>query len=174
MSALVQRLRGLRLMAFDVDGILTDGHLIYTDTGAEAKAFDVRDGQGMTLLRDAGIKLALISARRSAIVERRARELGVHYCFLGVAAKLPAFMDLLAELQLDATAAGYMGDDLLDLPVLTHAGFAASVSAAPAAVRSRVHYIATRPGGAGAVREVCELILQSQGRLDELVAGYLE
>lgn len=174
MPALLQRLRALRVMAFDVDGILTDGSLIYSDTGAEAKAFDVRDGQGMSLLRDAGIELALISARRSAIVERRARELGVQHCFLGVAAKLPAFQGLLGELKLDAREAGYMGDDLLDLPVLTRAGFAASVLAAPAAVRSRVHYIAARPGGGGAVREVCELILESQGRLDELVAGYLE
>ncbi|MBL8377147.1 MAG: phenylphosphate carboxylase subunit delta [Burkholderiales bacterium] len=174
MSALLQRLRALRVMAFDVDGVLTDGSLIYSDTGAEAKAFDVRDGQGMSLLRDAGIQLALISARRSAIVERRARELGVQHCFLGVAAKLPAFQGLLAELKLDAREAGYMGDDLLDLPVLTRAGFAASVPAAPAAVRSRVHYIAARPGGGGAVREVCELILESQGRLEELVAGYLK
>jgi 3-deoxy-D-manno-octulosonate 8-phosphate phosphatase (KDO 8-P phosphatase) len=173
MATLPERLRGLKLMAFDVDGVLTDGRLVYTDTGAEAKSFDVRDGQGMTLLRDAGIKLALISARRSSVVERRAQELGVHYAFLGVAAKPPAFAELLAELSLDARVAGYMGDDLLDLPVLAAAGFSASVPEAPAAVRARVDYVTARPGGGGAVREVCELVLAAQGRLDALVAGYL-
>lgn len=167
------RVAALKLMAFDVDGVLTDGSLWYSDDGREHKAFNARDGHGIKMLRDAGLKLAIITSRRSAIVERRARELGVHYCFQGVAAKLPAFNELLAELHLDAAQAGYMGDDLLDLPVLIRAGFAATVPEAPAPLLARVHYTSRLPGGGGAVREVCELILEQQGLLAGMVAEYL-
>lgn len=170
---LVSRLRRLRLMAFDVDGVLTDGRLWYTEDGGEMKAFDARDGHGLKMLRDGGLKIAIITSRRSAIVDRRARELGVHYCFQGVPAKLPTFNELRAELGVAEDCAGYMGDDLLDLPVLLRAGFAASVPDAPAAVRDRAHWISSRPGGRGAVREVCELILSAQGQLDRLTAEYL-
>ena len=168
-----RRVAALKLMAFDVDGILTDGRLWYADDGSEFKAFNARDGHGIKMLRDAGLKLAIITSRRSAIVERRARELGVHYCFQGVEAKLPAFNDLLSELHLDAAQAGYMGDDLLDLPVLVRAGFAATVPEAPAPLLARAHYTTRLPGGAGAVREVCELILDQQGLMAGIIAGYL-
>jgi 3-deoxy-D-manno-octulosonate 8-phosphate phosphatase (KDO 8-P phosphatase) len=160
-------------MAFDVDGVLTDGRLWYAADGSEIKSFDARDGLGVKMLRAAGLKIAIITSRRSAVVEHRARELGFHYCFQGVEAKLSTFTALLTELHLDAAQAGYMGDDLVDLPVLIRAGFAASVPDAPAAVRARVHHVANRPGGDGAVREVCELILQAQGRLDAMIAEYL-
>lgn len=163
----------LRLMAFDVDGVLTDGRLWYAADGSELKCFNAHDGHGIKMLRDGGIKLAIITSRRSPVVERRARELGVHYCHQGVAAKLATFNDLLADLDLEPAQAGYMGDDLLDLPVLMRAGFSASVPDAPAAVRSRVHHVTRHPGGGGAVREVCELILDAQGRLDALIAEYL-
>ena len=168
------RLRRLRVMAFDVDGVLTDGRLWYTEDGGEMKAFDARDGHGMKMLRDGGLKIAIITSRRSAIVERRARELGVHYCFQGVPAKLPAFNELLGELGETAECAGFMGDDLLDLPVLTSAGLAATVPDAPASVRERAHWVSSRPGGRGAVRELCELILSAQGQLERLTARYLE
>lgn len=170
---IARRLEGLRLMAFDVDGIMTDGRLWYGGAGEEVKAFDAHDGHGVKMLRQAGLKVAIITSRRSQAVERRARDLGVHYCFQGVEGKQDAFAEMLAELNLDAARAGFMGDDLLDLPVLIRAGFAASVPAAPAAVRERVHYVTTRHGGRGAVREVCELILAASGRLDGLVAEYL-
>jgi len=168
------RLQPLKVMAFDVDGVLTDGRLYYTDGGGEIKTFSSQDGMGLNLLRDAGIKLALITARRSALVERRARELGVHYCYQGVQNKRQAFDEMLDELKLRPLQAGYMGDDLLDLGAMLRAGFAASVPAAPAAVRSRAHYVSTRAGGDGAVREVCELILAAQGLLDGLIAEYLK
>ena len=171
---LTARLQPLRLMAFDVDGILTDGRLYFSDDGAEFKSFHTLDGQGMKMLRDAGIKLALITSRRSALVERRARDLGVHYCYQGVAAKRDTLDEILGELKLLPAQAGYMGDDLLDLGALARAGFAATVPAAPTAVRSRAHYVTNAAGGAGAVREVCELILGAQGLLDGLVAEYLK
>jgi len=171
---LTARLQQLRLMAFDVDGILTDGRLYFSDDGTEFKSFHTLDGQGMTMLRDAGIKLALITSRRSALVERRARDLGVHFCYQGVQAKRETLDEILDELKLQPAQAGYMGDDLLDLGALGRAGFAATVPAAPAAVRSRCHYVTSAPGGGGAVREVCELILGAQGLLDGLVAEYLK
>lgn len=171
---LTARLQPLRLMAFDVDGILTDGRLYFSDDGGEFKSFHTLDGQGMKMLRDAGIKLALITSRRSALVERRARDLGVHYCYQGVEAKRDTLDEILGELKLQPAQAGYMGDDLLDLGALGRAGFAATVPAAPATVRSRCHYVTSAPGGGGAVREVCELILGAQGLLDGLVAEYLK
>lgn len=168
------RLAPLRLMAFDVDGILTDGRLWYAADGREIKSFDAHDGHGIKMLRQGGLKLAIITSRRSAVVDRRARDLGIDYCYQGVEDKLATFNALLAELQFDAVQAGYMGDDLLDLPVLMRAGFAASVPGAPAAVLARVHHVTSRPGGRGAVREVCELVLHAQGRLDAMIAEYLE
>lgn len=171
---LIARLKPLKLMAFDVDGVLTDGKLYYADDGAETKAFHALDGQGMAMLRDAGIKLALITSRRSAAVDRRARELGLHFCYQGVAAKRDTFDELLDEVKLKPEQGGYMGDDLLDLAALLRAGFAASVPAAPQAVQSRVHYVTRASGGNGAVREVCELILSAQGLLDGITAEYLK
>lgn len=173
-AELIGRLQPLKLMVFDVDGVLTDGRLYYSDSGAEMKAFNTQDGQGIRLLRDAGIKLAIITARRSDMVDRRARDLGMHYCFQGVEAKLRAFTEVIDELKLEPVQAGYMGDDLLDLPVLGRAGFAATVPAACAEVRSRSHYVTIRTGGNGAVREVCELILRGQGVYERLVAEYLK
>lgn len=171
-TTIAQRLVPLKLMVFDVDGVLTDGRLYYTDSGSEIKAFHAADGQGIKMLADAGIKTALITARRSDLVERRARDLGVHFCFQGVAAKLGAFTEVLDELKLDAVQAGYIGDDLIDLPVLTRAGFAATVPGAVADVRSRCHYVTALPGGAGAAREVCDMILRAQRLYDGLLAGY--
>jgi 3-deoxy-D-manno-octulosonate 8-phosphate phosphatase (KDO 8-P phosphatase) len=168
------RLQGIKLMAFDVDGILTNGQLLYTDGGTEIKAFDTRDGLGIKLLREAGIKLAIITARRSELVERRARDLGVHYCYQGSEAKLSAFREILTDLKLDGAQAGYMGDDLVDLPVLIRAGFAATVPEAVDAVRERCHYVTLRSGGRGAVREVCEMILRAQGHLDRALTEYLK
>jgi 3-deoxy-D-manno-octulosonate 8-phosphate phosphatase (KDO 8-P phosphatase) len=171
---LTARLQQLKVMAFDVDGVLTDGRLYYADDGSELKAFSAHDGQGMTLLRDGGVKLALITSRRSLLVERRARELGVHFCYQGVDAKRETLDALLGELKLQPAQAGYMGDDLLDLAAMARAGFAATVPAAPQALRARAHYVSSAPGGGGAVREVCELILAAQGLLPGLIAEYLK
>ena len=171
---LATRLAPLKLMAFDVDGVLTDGRLYYTDDGVETKTFHALDGQGMNMLRDSGIKLALITSRRSVLVERRARDLSLHYCHQGVRNKREALDEIMAELKLQPSQVGYMGDDLFDLGAMTRAGFAASVPGAPQAVRDHAHYVTTRAGGDGAVREVCELILSAQGVLDKLIAEYLK
>ena len=167
------RARPLRLMGFDVDGVLTDGALYFTDEGAEIKAFHTLDGLGLKLLREAGVELALVSGRSSRAVAARAANLGVARVYQGVDDKLAVFERVRAELGLEPHACGFMGDDLPDLPVLLRCGFAATVPEAPEAVRTRVHYVSRASGGRGAAREVCELILRAKGALDAAVAGYL-
>ena len=168
------RARKIRLAAFDVDGVLTDGALYYTDSGEELKAFNVHDGHGMKMLKDSGIALAIISSRRSGALEARARNLGVELLYQGVADKLAAFEALLARCAVDASACAYAGDDLVDLPVLRRCGLAVAVPDAPALVRGHAHYVTRARGGHGAVRELCELILQAQGMLAARQAEYLE
>jgi 3-deoxy-D-manno-octulosonate 8-phosphate phosphatase (KDO 8-P phosphatase) len=170
---ILKRIRGLRLMIFDVDGVLTDGTLYVSDGGTEMKAFNVRDGHGLKMLRDSGVEVAFLSARRSRAVEVRAAELGIALVELGAADKGAAFDALLARTRVSSDAAGFMGDDLVDLPVLTRCRFAASVPEAPEAVRRRVHYVTRAPGGRGAAREVCELIMQAQDTLDRAIARKL-
>ncbi|MBL8381998.1 MAG: phenylphosphate carboxylase subunit delta [Burkholderiales bacterium] len=167
------RLAGLRLMAFDVDGVLTDGRLWYAEDGSEIKAFDARDGHGLKMLREAGLQLALITSRKSAIVERRARELGIHHCLQGIEDKLSGLRGILRSTNCREDEAGFMGDDLLDLPVLARVGFAATVPDAPEAVRARAHLVTRRAGGRGAVRELCEIILAAKGELAPMIARYL-
>ena len=160
-------------MIFDVDGVLTDGRLYYTDSGAEMKAFSTLDGHGIRMLMSSGIEIAIITGRRSEVVSHRARDLGISHVLQGVAEKRPAFLGLTASLGLAPESCGYMGDDLVDLPVLTRCGFAATTREAPEIVKRHAHFISTQPAGAGAVREVCEMILKAQGKLDAALAPYL-
>jgi 3-deoxy-D-manno-octulosonate 8-phosphate phosphatase (KDO 8-P phosphatase) len=173
MDTILERARAVRLMAFDVDGVLTDGALYLTDGGEEIKTFHTLDGLGMKLLQSTGVAVALLTARQSRLVAKRAAELGVPHLFQGVDDKLAALEGLRARLGLAMSACGYMGDDLPDLPLLTRCGLAATVPEAPEAVRARVHYVSRRPAGRGAVREVCELILSAQDALDAAVGRYL-
>ena len=168
-----ERARNVRLMAFDVDGVLTDGTVFLSATGEELKAFNILDGHGLKMLRESGVHLAVLSGRESAAVERRTRELGIDHVLQGLAEKLPAFEQLCARVGVKPDECGFMGDDLPDLPVLLRCGFAASVPGAPEAVRSRVHYVTRAPGGHGAVREVCELVLAAQGTLGAALKRYL-
>ena len=167
------RARGVKLMIFDVDGVLTDGRIYLSDSGEEIKAFNTRDGQGIKLLRDNGIAVGIITARSSRTVERRARELGIELLRQGATDKANAFAELLSGQGIKAGETGYMGDDLADLPVLIRCGFAATVASAPEVVRARVHYVTRAAGGDGAAREVCEFILRAQNALEHAVARYL-
>lgn len=166
-------LADLRLMAFDVDGVLTDGSLYLSDSGEEMKAFNTLDGQGLKLLRQDDIELAIITARQSKVVALRAANLGIARVYQGVEDKLACFETLRRELGLQWNECGYMGDDLPDLRILTRAGFSATVPAAPAALRTRAHYTSRAGGGQGAVREVVEHILGARGTLDRLIESYL-
>ena len=167
------RARAIRLAIFDVDGVLTDGGLHYHDSGEETKVFDVRDGHGMKMLEASGVKLAIITSRRSNCVARRAENLGIDLLFQGVEKKLEAFQSLIGKLGIEPLACAYMGDDWVDLPVLARCGLALSVPEAPAEVRSRVHYVTRAGGGRGAVREACELIMQAQGTFDARLGAFL-
>ena len=172
-DGIAARVQRLKLMIFDVDGVLTDGTLYFSEAGAELKAFNARDGHGMKMLRQSGVEVAILSARSSRAVEARAAELGITLLEQGVADKGAAFEGLVARLRVPAAAAGYMGDDVVDLPVFTRCGFAVSVPEAPDMVRERAHLVTRTPGGRGAVREVCELIMRTQGSLERVVARQL-
>ena len=168
------RAKRLKLMIFDVDGVMTDGTLYYSERGEELKAFNIQDGHGIKMLRQSGVEVALITGRRSRAVELRAANLGITHLFQGAEDKRAAYAELLARLGLASEESGCMGDDLLDLPLITRCGFAATVTAAPVAVRSRSHYIARAGGGHGAVREVCEFILDAQGVLARAIEAHLQ
>ncbi len=173
LDATRDRAARIRLMIFDVDGVLTDGRLHFGPQGEMMKSFHVLDGHGIKLLQRAGIATAIISARQSPIVTRRASDLGITYVRQGIEDKRRAFEELCTEVDVAAAACGYIGDDVIDLPVLTRVGFAASVPGGHPEVRSRVHYVSVAPGGQGAVREVCDFILQAQGQYDAQIASYL-
>ena len=174
MQDVYDRARKIRVAAFDVDGVLTDGTLYFTDSGEELKAFNARDGHGLKMLKDGGVAIAIITSRSSRAVEARARNLGIDLLFQGVADKLVAFQDLLGRCGVGAEACAYTGDDVLDLPVLKRCGLAVAVPGALALVRRHAHYVTRAPGGAGAAREICELILHAQGTLAARYAEYAE
>ncbi len=173
MAQALERASRVRLMLFDVDGVLTDGTLYLGEAGEPIKAFNVRDGHGLKMLRDSGIEVGLLSSRRSAIVQRRAAELGVQLVAQGAADKLAVFRELIARERMAPEDCGFMGDDLVDLKVMLGCGFCATVPEAPAAVRDRAHYVTRASGGRGAAREVCELLIASRGASDEALARYL-
>lgn len=171
-STAAARAARVRLMIVDVDGVLTDGLLYYGANGEVAKTFDVRDGHGIKLLRQAGIEVAILTARESRIVATRAAELGIEHVVQGASDKLAGFERLLAATGVAAEECAYIGDDWLDLPVLARAGFAATVADAADEVKAIAHWIAPRPGGRGAVRAAAEFILRAQGRFDDLLARH--
>jgi 3-deoxy-D-manno-octulosonate 8-phosphate phosphatase (KDO 8-P phosphatase) len=164
---------GVRMLLFDVDGVLTDG-TFERHGGEEVKRFHSRDGIGFVLARRAGLKLGLVSGRKSAAVEARAQELQMSFVRLGVDDKLASVREAMAQEGLSLEELAFMGDDLPDLPVLVRVGFSATVRDAPLAVRTRVDYVTRARGGHGAAREMIEQVLAAKGLLDELVETYLE
>ena len=171
---LLSRSKLIRLVAFDVDGVMTDGGLYYSDSGEEFKRFNSLDGHGLKMLRASGVEVAIITGRTSRCVEARAKNLGITHLFQGVENKLEVMIGLLDKLKLTPDAAAYMGDDVVDLRVMRHVGLAISVPESPLLVRTNSHYVTQRGGGNGAVREACELIMSAQGTLDAQLAPYLQ
>jgi len=163
-----ERCSRIRLVIFDVDGVLTNGCLYYGAENTEIKAFHVRDGQGIKLLRQAGLACAVISGRSSQATERRLQELGVEHIHHGIENKLDTFQTLLRTLQLSTQEVAHVGDDLPDLPIMTRVGLAVAVADADEFVKQHAHWITDKPGGRGAAREVCERILETQGLLQPL------
>jgi 3-deoxy-D-manno-octulosonate 8-phosphate phosphatase (KDO 8-P phosphatase) len=164
MDTLIERANDIRLLVLDVDGVLTDGRLYFTARGEETKCFHVRDGAGIVQLLRGGLQVAVISGRDSRAVDRRMSELGVTWIRQGVEDKLTALRELLDILGLTPQSVACMGDDLADLPLLEAARLAVTVADGHPSVKSRAHFITQAPGGQGAVREVCDLILEAQRR----------
>lgn len=168
-----RRARNLDWLLFDVDGVLTDGRLIYGADGEQWKVFNVRDGLGLKLVRDAGLKIGILSGRGNAALDARAREIGFDALIQGRHDKDTAFTEFLAEHGADPDRVAYAGDDLLDLPVIRRCGLSFAPADAVPEVRERVHRVVASAGGHGAVREMCEAVLRARGDWDALVAHLL-
>jgi len=173
MQDILGRAKGIRLVIFDVDGVLTDGSLFLGDDGQEYKAFHSRDGQGMEMLQRTGVTLAIITGRTSEVVRRRMEHLGIRHLYQGQRDKLQAYEKLKETLDLSDEQIAYVGDDLMDLPIMRRVGLAVAVADAHTLARRYSHWQTPSPGGRGAAREVCELIMEAQGTLDEMTAPYL-
>lgn len=169
-GAVLGRAAKVRLIGFDVDGTLTDGSLLYGSDGQDQKKFHVQDGMGLALLRQAGIEVALVSARRSAAVEARSRELHIAHVHLGQRSKLACMQGIAQELGIGMEAVAFMGDDLPDLAVLRDVGLAIAPADAHHWVLPVAHWVTPRCGGLGAGRDACDLLLHAQGRIDAILA----
>jgi 3-deoxy-D-manno-octulosonate 8-phosphate phosphatase (KDO 8-P phosphatase) len=167
-----EKLRGIKILMLDVDGIMTDGRIIMDSEGREMKNFDVRDGHGLKMIQRYGVEIVILTGRTSQVVEHRARDLGITEVYQGALNKKEVFQQILLKHHIGPETVAYMGDDIVDIPVLKQVGFSASVADALEIVKQYVDYITIKPGGRGAVREICELILQAQGKWPELAARY--
>ena len=165
MNAILERAAKIRLLIFDVDGVLTDGSLFVGDDGQEYKSFYSRDGLGMTMLQNTGVIIGIITGRTSQVVKHRMQLLGVKYVFQGRTNKLPAFHELCHTLNLTPEQVAFVGDDVIDVPVLNKVGLAVAVGDAHDSILPYTHWQTKAMGGRGAAREVCELIMQAQGTL---------
>ena len=160
-----ERVATLSMMVFDVDGVLTDGSLWYGENGEVLKRFHALDGLGLKMLMESGLRVALITGRQGGVVARRAAELGIADVMQGIRDKGTALTELAHRHNISLEQTGYMGDDMIDLPAMQKAGFAASVPGAPSYVQRAAHWVAEAPAGLGAARECCDIILAAQGRL---------
>ena len=170
---MLEAARRIRLMGFDVDGVLTDGSLFFDAHGEAIKPFNAKDGHGLKMLMKAGVEVVIITARHSAALARRVENLGIAGLFTNVGDKRACFDAILSERGLSPEVTGFMGDDVIDLPILNICGFSAAPVDAHPYVRQHVHYVAENEGGRAAAREVCDLILAAQGKLDAMQRAYL-
>ncbi len=173
MQDILERAARIRLVIFDVDGVLTDGSLFLSDSGEEYKAFHSRDGHGIKMLQRTGVQVAVITGRTSNVVIHRMRDLGVSLLYQGSIEKLPVFEALVEQLGVEPDHVAYVGDDVVDLPGMRRVGFAIAVQDAHPMVKKHAHWQTPNGGGRGAARDVCELIMEAQGTLDEALGKYL-
>ncbi|MDH5472654.1 MAG: 3-deoxy-manno-octulosonate-8-phosphatase KdsC [Gammaproteobacteria bacterium] len=172
MQDILTKAANIKLVIFDVDGVLTDGSLFIGDGGEEYKAFNSKDGHGLRMLQNGGVDIAIITGRVSNVVEHRVKELGIKYVYQGKREKLPAFKELLEHVNLKPEQIAYVGDDVVDLPVMCRVGLAICVQDGHHYVKKHAHWITEHGGGRGAARDVCELILEAQGKLDTMLHEY--
>jgi 3-deoxy-D-manno-octulosonate 8-phosphate phosphatase (KDO 8-P phosphatase) len=173
MDEVESRAARVRLLLLDCDGVLTDGRITPVEGGEELKSFHTRDGHGLVMLHRAGLRSGIISGRTSRLVELRASDLGISFVRQGALNKIEVFESLMAEASVEPSHAAYVGDDVVDIPLMRRCGLAVAVADATPDTRAAAHYVTQLPGGFGAVREVCELILKAQGHWDELMKRYL-
>lgn len=173
MQDIIDKARQIRLVIFDVDGVLTDGSLFIGDDGQEYKAFSSKDGHGLRMLQDSGVEIGILTGRQSNVVKLRMQDLGIERVLQGHREKLPAFELLREQTGLSPGQIAYVGDDIVDLPVMTRVGLAIAVGDAHHLVQRHAHWTTANPGGRGAAREVCELIMEAQGTLDAALDRYL-
>ncbi len=173
-NEIIEKAKKLKLLILDVDGVLTDGKLFFDNEGNEYKAFHARDGHGIKLLQQTGVDVAVISGRRSNSVIIRMKQLGIKHVYQGYENKISAFHEIIEKIAIKPEQAAHVGDDLLDLPLMTRVGLAVAVQDANFVVKQHADWCTTLSGGCGAVREVCDLIMQAQGSFDDIVSGYLK
>jgi 3-deoxy-D-manno-octulosonate 8-phosphate phosphatase (KDO 8-P phosphatase) len=173
MQDILDKAKQIKLVIFDVDGVLTDGSLFIGDDGQEYKAFNSRDGHGMKMLQKSGVKIAIITGRTSEVVKHRIRDLGIEHVYQGQQDKNVAFDELVKKLGLTMDEIAYVGDDVVDLPVMSRVGFAIAVQDAHYMVKQHAHWQTPSCGGRGAGRDVCELIMEAQGNLKAELESYL-
>jgi len=172
-QSILKKAAGIKLAVFDVDGVLTDGKLILGENGNEYKSFHVRDGHGLVMLLETACKIAVITARSSNIVAERMASLGIKYVYQGEKDKGQRLLKLIEELGIDKEQVAYVGDDVIDLPAMIHVGLPIAVGDAHIEVKNNATWTTENNGGQGAVREVCELIMQAQGKYEERIKRYL-
>jgi 3-deoxy-D-manno-octulosonate 8-phosphate phosphatase (KDO 8-P phosphatase) len=168
----MEKLKKIKMLILDVDGVMTDGRIIMDDSGREIKNFNVRDGHGLKILQRYGITVVLLTGRKSDVVKHRAHDLGIREVYQGSLNKKELLGKILKKHGLPFDAAAYLGDDIVDIPVLKRVGFSAAVADAQDIVKKTVDYITKSGGGRGAVREICELILHAHGKWPEIAAKY--
>ena len=173
MQDILEKAKKIELVIFDVDGVMTDGSLFMGDDGQEYKAFNSLDGHGMRMLQEGGINAAVITGRKSNVVEHRMNDLGITRVYQGYRDKIPAYEALMDDVGLATDQVAYVGDDVVDLPIMTRVGFAIAVQDAHPYVKKHAHWITQNSGGQGAVRDVCELILEARGLLTQTLESYL-
>ena len=173
MQDIIEKAKRIEMVIFDVDGVMTDSSLFIGDDGQEYKAFNSKDGHGMRMLQECGVKVAVITGRKSQVVEHRMKDLGVSLVYQGYRDKTPAFEHLIKEAAISIDKIAYVGDDVVDLPVMSRVDFAIAVQDAHPFVKQHAHWITPRCGGQGAVRDVCEFILEARGMLADKLESYL-
>ena len=172
-DSVLARAQLIKLVIFDVDGVLTDGSLFMGDNGEEYKAFNSKDGHGLRMLHESGMIVAIITGRTSNVVAHRMEELGIDHVYQGKREKLPAFEELIKKLSLSAEECAYIGDDVVDLPIMSRVGLSIAVQDAHDMVKKHAHWITEHNGGRGAGRDVCEMLMDANGVLEEKLNSYL-
>ncbi|HSW71428.1 MAG TPA: HAD-IIIA family hydrolase [Gammaproteobacteria bacterium] len=174
MEHLIEKAKQIRLLILDVDGVLTTGNLVYTKKDIHYKSFYVHDGLGIKLLQKSGVLVGIITTCKSAIIQRRAQDLGIQHIYAGYENKLTPYQDLKQKLSLQDQEIAYVGDDLPDLPLIRRVGLGMTVANAPSLLQQKAAYVSKASGGLGAVREICEFIMQAQGTYSDIIEAYLQ